>query len=359
MKPKIAVIGGGVYGTQVIKTYHTAHKEGLADFVAVCDINQKVLDELEKNYGVKGYLDYKEMLAQEELDGVAIVTPDYLHKQIANHCAEQGVHMLVQKPLDTTTAGAMEMVETANKNNVMMFVDFHKRYDPGHIQLKNDIQAGRLGKIQYGYVCMEDIILVPSVWFKTWAQHSSPVWFLGVHFYDLIYWLIRSKPVEVYATGVKHKLKSMGIDTYDSIQAKFKFENGEAFTVDASWILPNSFTAVVNQQIRVVGSEGMEEVDSQDRGLMAAFSSSASAVQANPYGKLEVEDMVYGGTRLMGYTLDSMIHFLKLLRLVKEGTPLQKLKPLYPTGEEAVVSTRMCEAVHESVESGKIVRIDL
>ncbi|NLF26934.1 MAG: Gfo/Idh/MocA family oxidoreductase [Clostridiales bacterium] len=359
MKPRIGVIGGGVYGAQVIKTYYTAHREGLADFVAVCDINRAVLDDLEKKYGIKGYQDYKEMVEAEKLDGVAIVTPDYLHREIAAWCAGKGVHMLVQKPLDTTTAGAREMVEAANRNGVMMFVDFHKRYDPGHIQLKNDIAAGKLGKLQYGYVCMEDVIMVPSVWFKSWAQHSSPVWFLGVHFYDLICWLMDSKPVEVYATGVKHKLISMGIDTYDSIQAKFKFENGASFAVDTSWILPNSFTAVVNQQIRVAGSEGMEEVDSQDRGLMAAFSSSPSAVQANPYGKLEVEDMVYGGTRLMGYTLDSMIHFLKLLRLVKEGRPVAELKKYFPTGEQAVVSTRMCEAVHESVESGKIVRMNL
>ena len=359
MKPRIGVIGGGIYGSQVIKTYNTAHKEGVAEFVAVSDVKPEVLEENNKTYGVKGYLDYKEMLEKEKLDGVAVVTPDYLHKEITTHCAGQGVHMLVQKPLDTSTAGAKEMVKAADKNKVMLFVDFHKRYDPGHIQLKNDIKTGLLGKIQYGYVCMEDVILVPSVWFKNWAQHSSPVWFIGVHFYDLIYWLLESKPVEVYATGVKHKLVSMGIDTYDSIQAKFKFENGAAFTIDASWILPNSFTSIVNQQIRVVGSEGMEEVDSQDRGLMAAFSSRPSAVQVNPYGKLEMEDSVYGGTRLNGYTLDSMVHFLKLLKLVKEGTPLEDLKGRYPTGEEAIVSTRMCEAAHESAAGGKIVTLEL
>lgn len=359
MKPRIGVIGGGVYGAQVVSAYHTAHKEGLADFVAICDVNPDVLDAMEKRYMLKGYTDYRDMIAAEKLDGVAIVTPDYLHKEIAAHCAEAGVHMLVQKPLDTTTEGAKEMVEMANRHKVMMFVDFHKRYDPGHIQLRSDIQSGKLGKIQYGYVCMEDVITVPSVWFKSWAHHSSPVWFLGVHFYDLIYWLMGSKPVEVYATGAKQKLISMGIDTYDSVQAKFLFENGASFAIDTSWILPTSFTAVVNQQIRVVGSEGMMEVDSQDRGLMAAFSSIPSAVQANPYGKMEVEDMVYGGTRLTGYTIDSMIHFLKLLRLVKEGKEVDQLKQYYPTGEQGIISTRMCEAVHESVRTGKIISLNL
>jgi len=359
MKPRIAVIGGGTYGTQVIKTYHTAHKEGLIDFVAVCDLKPEIREENNRLYGVKGYADYKEMVEQEHLDGVAIVTPDYLHKGITTWCAEKKLHMLVQKPLDTTTAGAREMTESAKRNNVLMFVDFHKRYDPGHILLKNDIKSGKLGKIQYGYVCMEDKIVVPQVWFKDWAQHSSPVWFIGCHFYDLICWLIESKPVEVYATGFRDKLVSMGIDTWDSIQAKFKFENGASFTVDASWILPNSFTSIVNQQIRIVGTEGMEEVDSQDRGVMAAFSSDTTAMQANPYGKLETPDPVYGGTKLMGYTLDSMVHFLKLVKLLKEGTPLEKLNGLYPTGEEGIVSTRMCEAAHESAVTGKIIQLGL
>jgi len=162
------------------------------------------------------------------------------------------------------------MASAAAKNNVLMFVDFHKRYDPGH-----------------------------------------------------------------------------------------SFENGSAFTVDAAWILPDSFTAVVNQQIRVVGSEGIVEVDSQDRGLMAAYTSRPSAVQANPFGKLEAPDDVFGGTRMRGYIFDSMMHFPKLLKLIKEGMPLEKLRGLYPAGEEAVVSAIMCEAAHESMATGKVVSLSL
>ena len=358
-KPKIGVIGAGIYGSKVIKAYHSAHLDGSVDFAAFSEINPTVMGETESKFGIKGYLDYKEMVARENLDGVAIVTPDYLHAEITNYCAENGLHMLVQKPLDTTTDGARRMVATAKKQNVMLFVDFHKRYDPGHLCLRNDIDAGKLGKVQYGYVHMEDQIRVPSIWFKNWAQHSSPVWFIGVHFFDLIYWLMRSKPVEVYATGVKEKLVSMGIDTYDSLQSKFKFENGASFIVDACWILPDSFTAGVNQGIRVVGTEGMMEVDSEDRGVLAAFSSDKTAATLNPYGHIEVPDLVHGGTRLSGYTIESMLHFLKLLALLKGGKTLKELDGLYPSGDEAIVSTRMCEAAHQSAVSGKIEALNL
>ena len=103
------------------------------------------------------------------------------------------------------------------------------------------IKEGKLGEIEYGYVCMEDKILVPSVWFKNWAQNSSPAWFIGIHFFDLIYWLLGEKPVRVYASGIKKKLTSMGIDTYDSLQSKFEFASGASITVDASWTFQTAF----------------------------------------------------------------------------------------------------------------------
>ena len=79
------------------------------------------------------------------------------------------------------------MIQAAKDNHVMLYVDLHKRLDPAHIQLKNAIKSGKLGEIEYGYVCMEDKILVPTEWFKTWAKNSSPAWFIGIHFSDLIY----------------------------------------------------------------------------------------------------------------------------------------------------------------------------
>ena len=181
------------------------------------------------------------------------------------------------------------MIASTEENNVMLYVDFHKRFDPGHIQLKQAIKSGKLGRIEYGYACMEDKILVPTKWFKNWAHNSSPAWFLGIHFYDLIYWLLEEKPVKVYATGLKKKLAGMGIDTYDFISARFEYEDGKTITVDSSWIIPNSFSSIVNQQIRLVGTEGMQEVDSQDRGIVASYECEAQNNVLNPYARVEMD----------------------------------------------------------------------
>ena len=358
MKIKACVIGAGTYGEQLIQAFNSAHKSGEIELAAIADISQAVLEKMKGLYSFRTYTDYKEMLDREKPDAVAVVTPDYLHKEITIEAARRKIHLLVQKPLSTVLDEGREMVRVADENNVLLFVDFHKRFDPAHIQLRQAVKAGKLGEIEYGYVCMEDKILVPSEWFKKWAQHSSPAWFLGIHFYDLFYWLLGTPPVRVYASGIKKKLLSMGIDTYDSLSAKFEYKNGASITVDSSWILPNNFSSIVNQQIRLVGTDGLQEVDSQDRGIVACYESEPSNMVVNPFGYLLVEKP-FAGTVPIGITIESMLYFLKLVTAIKEGkTSVRALEGHYPSGREALVSTAMSVAVHESARLGKIIQID-
>ncbi len=357
MKPRIGIIGGGIFGTIMLKAYSAADRMEKIDLIALADIDENTLEKQVKKFNVKGYLDFKDMLEKENLDAVAIATPDYLHHDIVLEVAKYGgIHMLVQKPLDVNLKGARIMVEAAKKNNLMLYVDFHKRFDPGCIQLKEDIKNGKLGKIQYGYVWVEDKIFVPSVWFKKWAHRSSPAWFIGIHFFDFLYWLLESKPKRIYASGVKDKLLSMGIDTYDSLQAKIEFENGASFTVDSSWILPESFPSTGNQGMRVIGSKGIWEIDGSDRGTFYSIEEDQRSNIPNYYAVLETKNIFYK-TLPRGYVIDSMLYFIELIRALKEGVKLSKLDGSYPSGEEALVSTQICEAIHLSAEKKKIVEI--
>lgn len=357
MKAKICVVGAGTYGSVLINAFYGAHMKGEIEFAGVADINQNTLDEINKKYGIKGYLDYKQMLDEVKPDAVSVVTPDFLHEQVVLEAAKRKIHVMCQKPLSTDIEASKRMVKACKDNNVMLYVDFHKRFDPGHISLKSAIDTGKMGKIEYGYVCMEDKILVPTEWFKSWNNHSSPAWFIGIHFYDLIYWLLGEKPNKVFATGHKWKLKEMGFDTYDSIEAKFMFPSGATITVDSSWILPNNFSAVVNQQIRLVGTEGMQEVDSEYRGVIASYRCNDMSLTLNPYGRLDVLDPV-AGMIPTGYTITSMLNFLRLVnRMKNEGLEYTQLNEDYPTGDQAVVSTVMCQMAHESAEKGTILDI--
>jgi predicted dehydrogenase len=190
------------------------------------------------------------------------------------------------------------LAASKKKPDKIFMVDFHKRLDMYHVELERAVREGQLGKILYGSAYMEDRIEVSRDWFKTWPAGSSPYWFIGVHFVDLIRWMIKSNGVKVFATGRREKLKSLGNDFWDDISSLIVFENGATFAVDAGWILPDGFEAIVNQGIRVIGSEGIFEVDSQDRGAGAclkgktqhSFNLGVYSENLSPDGKI-----IYGG----------------------------------------------------------------
>ncbi|MDW7655752.1 MAG: Gfo/Idh/MocA family oxidoreductase [Bacillota bacterium] len=352
MKSKIAVIGAGTYGAHVLNVLSSSAQNGDIDLVAVADIDPERVGQASRNFGIRGYLNYDEMLDKEQPDAVAVVTPDYLHKAVTLAAAQRNVHVLCQKPIATDSREGCEMIDEAAKAGILLYVDYHKRFDPAHRALKRDIARGRLGTILYGDVYMEDRIEVPSVWFTRWAHLSSPAWFLGTHFYDLVSWLMQSRPTRVFAHGNKVKLKSMGIDTYDHVSALVVYANGATITFHASWILPGNFPSIVNQQIRLVGSEGICEIDSQDRGMLTSYAADTSSQVHNPFSKTDTDDSY--GIPMSGYTCESILHFVRILKKLKGGQSLQDLQGQYPSGAEALTATILCEAIHRSLLSGAI-----
>jgi predicted dehydrogenase len=355
MKSKIAVIGAGTYGAHVLNVLSSSAQNGDVDLVAVADIDPERLGQAARAYGLRGYLSYENMLDQEKPDAVAVVTPDYLHKAVTLAATQRKVHVLCQKPIATDSREGREMIAAADRAGVLLYIDYHKRFDPAHRTLRKDIAQGKLGQILYGDVYMEDRIEVPSVWFARWAHLSSPAWFLGTHFYDLASWLMQARPVRVFAHGNKVKLKAMGIDTYDHVSALVIYDNNATITFHASWILPGNFPSIVNQQIRLVGSEGICEIDSQDRGMLTSYAADTSNQVLNPFSKTNTDDTY--GMPMGGYTCESILHFVRILKKLNAGQSLASLHGLYPSGSEALTATILCETIHRSLLSGTVEEI--
>lgn len=352
----IGIVGGGKFGLMHLRTFTQLRRDGRVDSVALAEINEELLEERKRQFDVAGYTDHKQMLEKEDLDAVTIVTPDFLHRRLALDVIDSGRHVLVEKPLDTTVEGCREIAEAGERQGVMVQVDFHKRFDQFHIGLRNAIEDGELGVPEYGYAWMEDRIEVPRDWFPHWAPKSSSGWFLGVHMIDLFRWCIGGRNgVRVWATAQKHKLVDLGVDAWDAVEAKVEFEDGISFHLDTSWIMPDDFEAVVNQGIRIVGSEGMGEVDSQDRG--ARLSTPAGGHRTfNPVFFLEKRD-ADGHVRYTGYGVESIATFADNVEFIKNGGSLQQLKGHYADAWDGLEVTRIAEGIHKSLDTGGIVEL--
>jgi len=187
---------------------------------------------------------------------VRVTLRDYQHRDTTTgqqNVITNVIHVLVEKPMDLSTAGCQQMVDLADEKGVLLQVDFHKRYDPYNIDIMRRVQEGKIGKPYYAYAYMEDRLIVPAEWLSSWAAESTPFWFIGVHKYDLVRWITGKEAVSVVAHGYKGKLTTLGIDTYDAVSASILMEDGLTCTIHANWILPDQFEAFVNQGLRIVG----------------------------------------------------------------------------------------------------------
>lgn len=336
-KLNIAVVGAGIYGKNHLDAFSTNPNVNL---VAVCDLKKEITDQVSREYGVKTYNDMEEMLKSEEIDAVAVATPDPYHKDPVMTAIRYGKDVLVEKPLATTSADAYEIIKAAEEANVRVMVDYHKRWDPASIAVKNKLADEATGCPVRGYMRMDNVYDVAVNWLK-WSGSSSPVHFVGTHCYDLIRWYMGCEVVQVYAVGHKGILQAKGIDTYDSITAILEFENGATWTVENAWILPNGFAKADDGCTEILCENTLIRVDSQKRG-----------VEFFDDQKQHTPNICFiqkHNGRAIGFGIDPMNDFVDCIL---------HDKPFMANLKDGLEAELIAEAVHKSADTHQVVRIE-
>ena len=356
---KVAIIGAGDYGQLHLDVFSQREKNNKdIKVIGFAEKNEERRKKIELEYGYEGYDNYLDLIEYTKPDAITIATPDHLHFKVVMDCLDNKIPVLVEKPFSIKVEEAKKMAEKAKHNNVFLQVDFHKRYDPYHIDLKIRIAEGELGKIQYGYCWMEDTLDVGTkiIGKKAWKNQGSPAWFLSIHQIDLTYWMMGCpKPLNVYAYGFKDKLNSMGIDIYDSIKSNVMFANGVVITYDTSVILPNTHEAMVRQGVKMVGTEGLMEVNSQYRGARGC-----TTIRGMETPNLGSKYRIYDKTnniQVRGYLYESINDFIDNIYFLKSGHVISELEGLYASSEQGIESTKIGVAIHESIEKGEVIDI--
>jgi len=329
---RIGVIGLGTMGSQYAKIY-SAHP--LAEVVAVSALQQDQVDKVRSLYGVPhGYIDYRKMLERQDLDAVVVATPDSQHYEPTRAVLESGRHALVEKPFTTSTAEADELIRISRQAGKIIQVAFNHRWLSAYHQAKATIAGGEIGMPLAGYARKNDTIFV-STQHLSWAGTTTPAWFLSSHDIDLMRWWLASEPVEARAWGRKEVLVAMGIPTYDIIQAQVKFASGAFVTFESAWIYPNTFPAIVESFMEVIGSAGHIHMDRK----CESFEVSTKEKFSYPKGFLNAE--IFG--RMRGAFPSCLEDFLFALLEGKEPRV---------TAFDGRQVTATLEAIHRSLETG-------
>lgn len=332
-KVKVGVVGAGIYGNYHIRTYIC---DPNVEKVVFCDLNPERRHTAAEKYGIKGYATVKEMVQAEKLDAVSVATSDPYHFEPCKDAIESGVkYLFIEKPMALTVKECEEIISLADHYGVKISIDFHKRWDPAYNCIKNDIKAQQ-DKVIRGYMSLDDIIAVPEKWF-TWTDKSSPAWFLGVHCYDLIRYFTESEVASIYAVGNKKVLKAKGIDTWDNLQAILTMKDGSNWTVETSWILPNTFPKANDGQL-VILTEKQYFKNESYRGVKS-FSDKKQGIPNYLF-------MNFAEDKASGFGLEPMQEFVANIVQQKE---------FRTTAFDGLQATKIAFAVHESAETGKVI----
>ena len=131
---KVGVVGVGYLGQHHARIYSEIPETTL---VGVVDINQERAREIAKRYSTTPYYDYRELFGK--IDAVSIVVPTVLHRLIAGHFIEEGINILIEKPVTTTLEEARELMEMANRKKVILQVGHIERFNSAVIELSKII----------------------------------------------------------------------------------------------------------------------------------------------------------------------------------------------------------------------------
>ena len=191
-KIRVAIVGcgriSGKHGEALRR-----HQSDL-ELVAVCDNDPKALARAKDEYQVPGYFKLEDLLANEQLDAVALCTPSGLHPEQAIAAASAGVHVISEKPMATRWADGLRMVKGCDDAGVRLFIVKQNRRNTTLQLLKRAIDEQRFGKIHMVHLnvfwARPQEYYDRAKWCGTWELDGGAFMNQASHYVDLMEWLI-------------------------------------------------------------------------------------------------------------------------------------------------------------------------
>lgn len=234
-KLRAAVIGAG----GISQVSHIPNLLALpnVEVAAICDNDIGRAISVAKRFGVPAYYeDAEQMFSRLKVDFVLVATPTISHLPICQAAFENGVDVLVEKPLARSVEEARAIVESAERLQRILMVGMNHRFRVDTLHLKNALLDGKLG----------DIVQVRSGWLKRLGVWGKPYWFtdkimsgggvlldLGLQLIDLILYLLDYRPIVEMNCSLSNLV--LGLEVEDTAAAFLRFADGATMLLEVSW----------------------------------------------------------------------------------------------------------------------------
>ena len=220
---KIAVLGCGLWGRNIVRNFYNLNALGM-----VCDLDDENLAKVKEQYpGIRTTKDFHDILNNDEITGVVVVTPSHTHFKFVKAMLEAGKHVYVEKPISTVAQEARDLTDLPDSKGLVLMVVHLLLYHPAVQRLKMLVEEGALGDIVYAQSDRLNI--------NYFKNDRSVMWDLAPHDVSMISYVLGKNPQRVIAaTGCS----TDGNDIMDITHITIQMEGGAIAHITDSWITP-------------------------------------------------------------------------------------------------------------------------
>lgn len=198
----VAMIGSGFIAKQHALAYQALPGTRLA---AIINPNPETAEKVAKDFACKYYATLDEAFNDQKFDIVDVCAPTHLHEQYVIQAAKAGCHVLCEKPVTFTLESFDRMTAACRENGVKFMVAQVARWWPEFVSIRNQLQNGKLGKVQMIYEKRLCQLPAWTVWHRDPQRSGGGLYDLNIHDIDFLV-SIYGKPRSVYAIGWKTEL---------------------------------------------------------------------------------------------------------------------------------------------------------
>ncbi|PKB71004.1 MAG: hypothetical protein BZY87_07905 [SAR202 cluster bacterium Io17-Chloro-G6] len=337
-----AIIGAGMHPHQKVAPAIGLTPE--ADLIAVLSRDQGRADAFAETHGAKvGYSNIDDLLADTRIDAVFVASPNALHAGHTVQAAKAGKHVLSEKPMATSVADALTMVEICQAKGVTLGLGFELRFHPAHLLARELVSEGKLGRVRlvqghWGRGERGEPEHLPRTGLRGWWEDpaamggGSVIMGLGVHVFDLVRFVMQQEITEVSAM-TDGQTAAQPLEHIASMS--LRLEDGTIANVSCGRMLPDTLN-----DFTVYGTDGR-------------FTGRATVWEAR-MGDVEVVSETVNQTE--SWESDYLANFVA--ELSDFHAALKEDREPAATGVDGLRSTEINSAVIQSAQTGQTVKIE-
>ncbi len=240
VRPSVAVIGAGYWGKNLVRNF-----QQLGVLKTVCDADTNIRQQLNKDYpDIHVTNKGKDIFEDQTIDAVVIAAPAATHYTLAAAAFNAGKHVFVEKPLSLTHAEGSKLVDLARHQGKKLFVGHILNYHAAVVRMKDMINAGEIGRLQYIYSRRLSLGKI--------RREENILWSFAPHDISVILGITGEEPNYIDAVGNNF----LHARIPDVTMSNLKFPSGIGAHIFVSWLNPFK-----EQRLVVIGSQGMMVFD--------------------------------------------------------------------------------------------------